>query len=534
MVGEQAGGQVPVPGGLSVADRLHRESVPGEPPGGHLVQRGDLARVGAPQLPLQQVGEQLVVAEPGPGRVQRHDERVRLLQILQDPLAARPSRQRVGQRAGHPLQHAGPQQQPPHLLALPLQHLGQQVLGHRPLAAGELGREPVLVVVPGQRQRRQPQPGRPPLGPLVKHPQRRLAQLHPGGRQQLPRLGQTEPQVGGADLGQLAFQPQPVQPQPQVVPGGQDDPQLVGGAHHQQLQLAARLVRPQLVQVIDHQPDPVRQRRQVLQQPLGDHPPVQVRRRRQSPHQRRTWGRLAQRVSHRQPEPLRIPLAALDRHPRGPLRQARRADPRPQQGRLAAARRRRHHGHPGRRPEPLEQPGSGHDPSRTRAGKTAGAEARSLGRPHGQIIARPQPARTATPARGRSRPDQASHPSAAVPHLQFPDPPAAAVSKRHPGHQAKLRQAPFRGLVTANAPPLPSAACVGAECADVLAHRLQLSGELGERAEAHLLAEGGAGLLQRAATGRARHTLVIERHSDQASSAATGCKRRTAASPAMP
>ncbi len=90
VVGEQPAAQVPVPGGLSVADRLHRESVPGKPPGGHLVQRGDLARVGAPQLPLQQVGEQVVVAEPGPGRVQRHDERVRLLQVLQDPLAARP------------------------------------------------------------------------------------------------------------------------------------------------------------------------------------------------------------------------------------------------------------------------------------------------------------------------------------------------------------------------------------------------------------------------------------------------------------
>src|SRR5260370_39772091 len=43
------------------------------------------------------------------------------------------------------------------------------------------------------------------------------------------------------------------------------------------------------------------------------------------------------------------------------------------------------------------------------------------------------------------------------------------------------------------------------------AHRLQLFGERGERAGARLLAEGGAGLLQRAATGRARHTLVIER-----------------------
>jgi hypothetical protein len=47
---------------------------------------------------------------------------------------------------------AGPQQQPPHFLVLPLQYLGQQVLGNRTFAAGKLGREPLRVRVPGQRQ----------------------------------------------------------------------------------------------------------------------------------------------------------------------------------------------------------------------------------------------------------------------------------------------------------------------------------------------------------------------------------------------
>ena len=88
VIGEQPGGQPPVPRRLGVPDRLHREPVPGEPPGGGPVQPGDLTRRGAPQLQLQQAGEQLVVAEPGPRRVQRHHERVRLLQVLQDPLPA--------------------------------------------------------------------------------------------------------------------------------------------------------------------------------------------------------------------------------------------------------------------------------------------------------------------------------------------------------------------------------------------------------------------------------------------------------------
>ena len=38
------------------------------------MQPGHLARRGAPQFQLEQVGEHLVVAEPGPLGVQRHHE----------------------------------------------------------------------------------------------------------------------------------------------------------------------------------------------------------------------------------------------------------------------------------------------------------------------------------------------------------------------------------------------------------------------------------------------------------------------------
>jgi len=47
--------------------------------------------------------------------------------------------------------------------------------------------------------------------------------------------GLGELQVARADLGQLAFQPQPVQPQPYVVPGGQHEPQPRRCPHDQQL-----------------------------------------------------------------------------------------------------------------------------------------------------------------------------------------------------------------------------------------------------------------------------------------------------------
>jgi len=113
--------------------------------------------------------------------------------------------------------------------------------------------------MPGQRQRRQPQPRRPALGALIHQLESGPGQLYPGRFEQRPRLLAGKAQVGRADLGELPRQPQPVQAQPQIVARGQDEPQPGGGAHHQQFQLAQRLGRAQLVQVIDHQPDPVLQ-----------------------------------------------------------------------------------------------------------------------------------------------------------------------------------------------------------------------------------------------------------------------------------
>jgi hypothetical protein len=105
VVRQQAGGQAPVLRRLGVADCLDQVPVLGVPPGGGGVQRGQFGRSAAPQLQLQQVGEQLVVAEPGPPRIQRGHERVGLLELLQEPLPARFPGEQVGQFAVHPVKH---------------------------------------------------------------------------------------------------------------------------------------------------------------------------------------------------------------------------------------------------------------------------------------------------------------------------------------------------------------------------------------------------------------------------------------------
>jgi len=79
-----------------------------------------------------------VVAKPRPLLIERDHEPAGLLQLLQDALAIITSCQQIGQRTAHALQHRGPQQQTPDLLRLALEHLGERVLGDRPLAASEI------------------------------------------------------------------------------------------------------------------------------------------------------------------------------------------------------------------------------------------------------------------------------------------------------------------------------------------------------------------------------------------------------------
>jgi hypothetical protein len=83
VVSQQAGGQPPLQGGLGLLDGRHRLSVPSEPPRGLAVEPGDLIGFAAAQLQLQQIREQVVVAEPAPGPVYRHHKRVRGLQVFQ-------------------------------------------------------------------------------------------------------------------------------------------------------------------------------------------------------------------------------------------------------------------------------------------------------------------------------------------------------------------------------------------------------------------------------------------------------------------
>ena len=169
VVGEQTLRMLPVAGGLDVTDRFDGVPMRLEPVGGDPVQITDGIGLAAPKLEQQDIREQRVVAEPRSLRVDRNDERVRVLQLEERPLRAARSGEAIGERAADPLQDRGAEQELLDPFGLSLEDLGQQVVRHRPLAAGELGDEPLGVRVTRERHRGEPQARDPPLGPCQEH-----------------------------------------------------------------------------------------------------------------------------------------------------------------------------------------------------------------------------------------------------------------------------------------------------------------------------------------------------------------------------
>jgi hypothetical protein len=209
--GEEAASLRPVARRVRVADGVDDLGVVRVPPRGGLVQLVYPAGICSPQQEAQQIGEEVVVAKPQAPRVQCGHERVSLLEVLQDPLGSRASREEVRERPVHPLEHRGAQKQGSHVRRLAIEHLSQQVVGDRTLAAGELGHELLLVGVLGEGDRCQPQAGDPAFGALVEGRQSALRQFDPGRVEQFARLLQRKPKVGSANLGQVPGETQPGQ-----------------------------------------------------------------------------------------------------------------------------------------------------------------------------------------------------------------------------------------------------------------------------------------------------------------------------------
>jgi hypothetical protein len=315
---DQAGGPDPVAGGQGVADGVVDQPVALVPGRGRAVQPGHPLRVGLRQAGAEQVGEQVMKAPPAALPIQRDQEQVGPLGLLQQLLAVGAAGDRVAQRPRQPLQHRGLQQQGTEWLRLAVQHLLGEVVQHVPVAAGERRHEPGRVGMALQRQPGKLQTGDPPFGAGRQGGHAVGGQVEPGGlAQQRGRLVLGEAQVALAHLGELAAGPQPGQRQRRVGAAGQHQPQAGRRALQQQGEAAVDRRRLDEVVVVQHQ----RQLSGPGDQLVDDGGHHRLQRGRLGPAQQRGEPladrdpRPVQRGGDVAPEPHRVVVAGVQRHP---------------------------------------------------------------------------------------------------------------------------------------------------------------------------------------------------------------------------
>ncbi len=146
-----------------------------------------------------------------------------------------------------------------------------QVIGDLPVIAGERGHESLPVGLIPKRQRGQPQPGRPALGPLPQ--QRHLGRLEverEGVVQQRPGLRVAEAKLRGADLQDLARGAQAAQRERRIRPCRDRQLHVRGKMAEQKGDRGVDRLLPHPVIVIQHQHQAAPGRCQLVEQRRQD------------------------------------------------------------------------------------------------------------------------------------------------------------------------------------------------------------------------------------------------------------------------
>ncbi|MCY1418164.1 hypothetical protein D9M71_337150 [compost metagenome] len=183
----------------------------------------------------QEAGEQVVIAEPAVFGVQRDQEQVGLLQLVQHGLAAAAPGEGIAERRAQLVEHAGLQQEAAGVFGLPVQQVFGEKFGQVQVGAGERVDEGRAVVVPAQRQRGEIEPGDPAFGAAGQGVDVAVAEFEPALVEDVAAgFLPAEAQGVGGDLEQPAPGAQPAEIEPGHRSRG-DGEGAVGGEGVQQV-----------------------------------------------------------------------------------------------------------------------------------------------------------------------------------------------------------------------------------------------------------------------------------------------------------
>ena len=221
---DQPRGPVRVAPRQRMADRLVHLALPLVPVRRPQMQGGNEIRLPPVQVTAEHLGEEMVVAIPAALFVERDEEQVGLLGVLQQGLSVVLTRHGVAQLRAQVIQQAGVQQEALHSLRLGRQDLLGQVVQHEAVAPGEGGDEGGGVGMPAHGQGGELQPGGPALGARLQRADRTHRQVKAHRVAQKGRgLVGGEAQIGGPEFEQLPTGAQARQRQRRVGARGEDD-----------------------------------------------------------------------------------------------------------------------------------------------------------------------------------------------------------------------------------------------------------------------------------------------------------------------
>ena len=225
-------GQSGILGGHGVRKRIGQQAGRGVPAGRGAVQGADPVGFQRAQAGPERLGEQVMVAIPASFAVERDDEQVLPLQVVEQPLTVGSIGQRVAQVGGEQIEHRRLEQEPAHAGRLPVQDLLDQIVQDEAVAAGEGVDESGDVLggrAGGDGQRGQLQSGGPALRSRAERghvPGRELQGHH--SVEERSGLVRGESKIGRSYLDEFRPGSQAGQRQRRIGPGGQGESDLRG------------------------------------------------------------------------------------------------------------------------------------------------------------------------------------------------------------------------------------------------------------------------------------------------------------------
>ena len=262
---QQLRGPRPIAGAEAQLDRLPDMIAGQEPIRRPQLHAYRLRLVGL--LLSQRIPEQPVTAVPLVSRVERNNEEVGPVELLENRCGTVRSKDLIAERPGQPLENRRPHQQMTLIRREPVEHLGGQIVEDVPVITVDGPRRGRRSGGTAETQRRKLQPRCPALGALPQQEGRPVVQgCVTDAPQERGRLVDTEAQIHRSQLGQLTPGPHPRQWQRRIYPGRQYDPQGRRHVGKEELHVLVDVCCVQQVVIVEHQDVVPSERAQFVEQ----------------------------------------------------------------------------------------------------------------------------------------------------------------------------------------------------------------------------------------------------------------------------